>query len=142
TSGYSELYSDVTGAQWQYSTPLRREYHRYKTQTEVDVLVAMSMGITADELCLVYRTQFPVQFGYDQTDLYDNHGRKLPREMNKLYRKGGEACMTLEERTWVHPQSEVEYVFELPFTGVDREADMREAYDKFTRMLEEYGRII
>ncbi|OHO34955.1 hypothetical protein HMPREF2690_02430 [Corynebacterium sp. HMSC034E11] len=34
-------------------------------------------------------------------------------------------------RTWVHPQSGVEYVFEYPFRQLDREADMREAYKRF-----------
>ena len=34
-------------------------------------------------------------------------------------------------RTWVHPQSGVEYVYEYPFRQLDREADMREAYAWF-----------
>ena len=92
--------------------------------------------LTVDELCTIYRTQFPVLRGYEQNDLYDANGRKVPGDMNRLYRKVGEN-LTLEERTWTHPQSGVEYVFEFPFQSFDREEDMRKAYAHFSSMLEE-----
>lgn len=43
----------------------------------------------------------------------------------------GDAQLSVADRTWVHPQSGVEYVYEYPFRQLDREADMREAYARF-----------
>ena len=42
-----------------------------------------------------------------------------------------DAELSVADRTWVHPQSGVEYVYEYPFRQLDREADMREAYARF-----------
>ncbi|GAB2895658.1 DNA methyltransferase [Neomicrococcus lactis] len=122
---------------------LRRDaLSRRSLIVEIDALSAISLGLTPDELCTIYRTQFPVLRGYEQSDLYDANGRKLPGEMNKLYRKVGDSGMPLEDRKWTHPQSGVEYTFEFPFRGFDREEDMRAAYAKFSKMLEEHGEII
>ncbi|MDK8625691.1 hypothetical protein [Corynebacterium appendicis] len=44
------------------------------------------------------------------------------------------SALSVAERTWVHPQSGVEYVYEYPFRQLDREADMREAYARFERL--------
>ncbi|WP_104054961.1 MULTISPECIES: DNA methyltransferase [unclassified Arthrobacter] len=113
---------------------LRLEAERRQALVEIDVLSAIMFGLTADELCTIYRTQFPVLRGYEQNDLYDANGRKVPGDMNRLYRKLGEK-LTLEERTWTHPQSGVEYVFEFPFRSFDREEDMRKAYAHFENLL-------
>jgi hypothetical protein len=115
---------------------VRKAAERRAIQIELDVLVALSLGVTVDELCTIYRTQFPVLLGYERNDLYDANGRKVPGDMNRLYRKVGEN-LTLEDRTWTHPQSGVEYVFEFPFQSFDREEDMRKAFAHFSSMLGE-----
>lgn len=111
-------------------------------QVELDVLVGLLLDVSAEELCTIYRTQFPVLRGYEQNDLYDANGRKVPGEINRLYRKSGESGMATEDIMRKHPQSGVEYRFEFPFRGFDREKDMRAAYAKFSRMLEEHGEIL
>ncbi|TSE16667.1 class I SAM-dependent DNA methyltransferase [Arthrobacter sp. KBS0703] len=115
---------------------VRKAASRRLVQVELDVLAALSLGVPVDELCTIYRTQFPVLRGYEQIDLYDANGRKVPGDMNRLYRKVGES-LTPEERTWTHPQSGIQYVFEFPFRSFDREEDMRKAYAHFASMLEE-----
>lgn len=115
---------------------VRKGADRRLIQVELDVLAALSLGVTVDELCTIYRTQFPVLRGYEENDLYDANGRKIPGDINRLYRQAGEN-LTLEQRTWTHPQSGVEYVFEFPFQSFDREEDMRKAYAHFSSMLEE-----
>ncbi|MGP6173769.1 hypothetical protein [Corynebacterium sp. A21] len=45
--------------------------------------------------------------------------------------------LTEEQRTWVHPQSEVVYLFKYPFPVLDREADLCAAYAKFEQQLKE-----
>ena len=103
---------------------------------ELDALVAFLFGISIEDLCSLYRTQFPVLHGYEQNDLYDANGHKVPGELSKAYGKAGET-LTVEERTWTHPQSGVDYVYELPFQSFDREEDMRKAYAHFSNMVEE-----
>lgn len=142
SSSYADIVLETTGLEWSWDFPIRQGLARRNALIEIDALAAISFGLKGEELTTLYRTQFPVLRGYEQNDLYDSNGRKLPNAMNKLYRKAGEEGMTVEDRTWVHPQSAVEYVFEFPFKGVDREEDMRAAYEKFNRMLEEHGRII
>lgn len=95
----------------------------------------MSLGITADELCTVYRTQFAVLRKYDQNDfLFDANGRIVPQPVRALYTKKRDA-LTEEERTHTNEAGNT-YVYELPFENLDREQDMRDAYDHFT---EEFG---
>ena len=134
TRDFQPLWNSLNESPWRPDCALRTGESRRRALVEIDAIVALCLGLTVDELCTIYRTQFPVLRGYEQTDLYDVNGRKLPGEMNKLFRKIGEG-MTREERTWTHPQSGVEYVFEFPFQSFDREEDMRKAYAHFSSML-------
>lgn len=142
TRDFAPLWGAVMTTPWSSDVPVRLSVDRRQAQIEIDALVALSLGISADELCTIYRTQFPVLRSYEQNDLYDANGRKAPQEMNKLYRKVGESGMSAADLQWTHPQSGVEYTFEFPFRSFDREEDMRVAYEKFARMLEEHGEII
>ena len=60
------------------------------------------------------------------------NGRKVPKEIVKADAKLKDGAeLSVADRTWTHPQSGVEYVYEYPFMQLDREADMREAYARF-----------
>lgn len=131
TSAYAPLWEDAMGEPWSPSSPARIALERRQLMVELDALAALSLGLTADELCIIYRTQFPVLRGYEQDDLYDANGRKVPKEMSKLYRKVGESGMESADLLWTHPQSHVEYRYEFPFRSFDREEDMRAAYARF-----------
>ncbi len=115
-------------ATWTRDTALRRAADRRQSLVEIDAIVAVMLGLTADELATVYRTQFPVLQAYERDALYDRTGRQLPADLVKAYRKahgngGAPHAMTGGERTYVGP-----------FTGVDRENDLRTAHAQVIRL--------
>jgi hypothetical protein len=121
---------------WTPETPLRIASDRRHALVEIDALVALMLGLTADELCTIYRTQFAVLYGYDRnTYFYDANGRLVPNTVLTAWRKKGHK-ITEEERTATN-QAGNTYVYELPFVTLDREADMRQAYAHFERLLRE-----
>jgi hypothetical protein len=119
---------------WSDGAPLRIAEDRRQALLEIDALVALMLGITADQLCAIYRTQFAVLYGYDHHSyVYDANGRLVPNEVLSVWRKKGEA-LTVDERTATN-QARNTYTYELPFRLLDREADMRQAYAQFERRL-------
>lgn len=121
-------------AEWTAATPLRIAEDRRQALVEIDALVALMLGVTADQLCTIYRTQFAVLYGYDHKSyVYDANGRLVPSEVLKVWRAKGER-MSGGERTATNQDGHT-YIYQLPFRLLDREADMRAAYAEFERRL-------
>ena len=108
-------------AAWTMRTPLRRDAERRQALVEIDALAAVMLGITAAELCAIYRTQFGVLRKYERVMQMDANGRQVSREV-------------LKEREAKGDRADLgRYV--LPFSGVDREAEMTIAHAEFSRRL-------
>ncbi|MDO3299761.1 class I SAM-dependent DNA methyltransferase [Mycobacteroides abscessus subsp. massiliense] len=109
---------------WDWATPLRRAADRRQALVEIDAIVAITLGITTEELLTIYRTQFPVLQKYEREALYDANGRQLPGKLASEYRKRG--AVKADDLI----VDGVKYVE--PFVGVDRERDMELAHKHFS----------
>src|SRR5699024_1345956 len=65
------------GPAWTMGTPLRTDAERRAALVEIDALVALMLGLSADQLCLMYRAQFPVLRKYEYQMFFDAKGQKI-----------------------------------------------------------------
>lgn len=135
---------DALTPHWQRGCALRTDLERRQALLEIDVLVAMALGLSVEELIQIYEVQFPVMRAYEQADRYDATGRRLPntgrkeagaRELREALREhDGESPVSVSWAIDNGLQTRAR-TFYPPFTPVDRVDDYRTAYRVFAARL-------
>ncbi|TQE33729.1 Eco57I restriction-modification methylase domain-containing protein [Streptomyces ipomoeae] len=122
---------------WEYTTPLRTEHERRAALVELDALVAVWLGISADQLVAIFKSRFPQLYDYESATYFDANGRKIAGDFN----------------TYGHGQTKQDYLdllahledpertpppegYQAPFYKADREAEMRSAHAHFQARLD------
>jgi len=60
--------------EWKWETPLRNWFERRQALVEIDVITAMALDLTMEELVLIYNVQFPVLQQNEDDTWYDQKG--------------------------------------------------------------------
>lgn len=127
--------------EWTLNTPLRTPYARRQALVELDVLAAMALGLTLEELVTIYRVQFAVLQMYEKDTWYDANGR-IVFTANRGLSGVGLSRKEFEEVRRAHvgdpmPGWAAEYL--PPFDRCNREADYEVAFRTFTKSSEKCG---
>ncbi len=139
-------FADLTST-WNRTCALRTDYARRQAIVEIDVLAAMALRLTPDELKTIYRIQFPVLRRYEQDTWYDRTGRivftankgltgaGVDRTRWEAIRamKSGTVERTVTDDTLPGGPRQRTVIYHAPFDRCDREEDYDVAWAEFHR---------
>lgn len=140
---------------WHRECALRTDYARRQALLEIDVLIAMDLGMTLGQLGDIYRAQFPTMCEYERDTWYDQCGRivftnSVGLSTVGLTRKGEKGSDTpgwedvrdmkrgtfdveIEDDTMPGGPIKRTITYEAPFDRCDRETDYALAWAEFKR---------
>ncbi|WP_371663717.1 type II restriction endonuclease subunit M [Streptomyces sp. NBC_00280] len=127
---------------WSMATPLRTEYDRRMALVEIDALVAVMLGLTAEQLCAMYRSQFAVLRKYEWEMFFASDGHKIGAATHNVgIRQTPEESAFV--KAWAKAARAGDPTPAIPEGWVkpNREAEMTRAHADFTARLHagEYG---
>lgn len=128
------------GPGWTRDTPLRSEFDRRAALVEIDALVAVWLGISADELVAMYRARFPVLQQYEENMWFDATGRRIAKAHQQHgYGQPKDAWKQLSSHEDFPLKGKVPEGYEGPLYRADRVKEMRAAHAEFTRRMRAVG---
>ena len=141
-----EFFSKLS-PEWSRECALRTDLSRRQALVEIDVLAALALGMTLDQLLAIYRVQFPVLRQNEADTWYDANGRivftvskGLPGigfsrdEFNGIKAMSeGTVTREIEDDTIPGGPRKRTIEYRAPFSRCDREEDYRRAWDAFSR---------
>ena len=147
---------NILTAEWKWETPLRNYFERRQALVEIDVISAMALGLTLEDLEMIYTIQFPVLQQNENDTWYDQEGKIVFTCSKGLTGVGLDRPKWNEIRgeqkddntflgasdTYTHTidpsKSELyggqQQVFKAPYTRCDRIADYRTAWAHFEKI--------
>ncbi len=135
---------DSLSPEWNANTPLRNFFERRQALVEIDVLSAIALGISLDELLIIYNIQFPVLQSYEDDTYYDKKGNivftnnsqglkavgldRIDWERLKNNKEGDDITHTIS-KSELYKGKQITYY--PPFTKCDRVEDYKRAWVHF-----------
>ncbi|GAB6553529.1 hypothetical protein CN439_25775 [Bacillus cereus] len=130
----------VFSKEWNQSIPFKSDYERRQALIEIDIISALILGLTIEELIAFYGIHFPVLQEYENETYYDSNGN-IVFTINRSISGSG-----VKRNIWTKIK-DAQFDFDLdkslsilyspPFHKCDREADYRQAYEHFSKILKE-----
>jgi hypothetical protein len=128
------------GPTWTRDTPLRTEFSRRAALVEIDALVAVWLGISAEELVAMYDARFPVLQQYEENMWFDATGRRIAKAHQQHgYGQPKDAWKQLSSAENFPEEYKVPDGYTEPLYRAHRKAEMRAAHKEFSRRLREAG---
>lgn len=130
--------------EWTWDFPLRTEYERRQALIEIDVLTAIALGWSIEELLTVYKTEFPVLVQYENSTYYDSTGKVVVSDRNigkaKVDRKtfnnlAVPYTVCYQDNTMGNNTIDKTTVFYPPYICCSREEDYKTAWAFFENAL-------
>ena len=130
-------------SKWSWDTPLRNYFERRQALVEIDVISAMALGLSLQDLEMIYNIQFPVLQQNENDTWYDRKGNIVFTCSKGLTGVGvdrpvwerirdmqeGETYEHTIEKSELYRGQKVTYY--APFTKCDRVEDYRRAWGTF-----------
>ena len=131
---------------WTWDIPLRNYYERRQALVEIDVITAMALGLSLQDLEMIYTIQFPVLQQNENDTWYDSSGNIVftcskgltgvgvdrPVWEQIRNKKEGETYEHTIEKSELYKGQKVTYY--APFTKCDRIEDYRRAWTHFEKV--------
>lgn len=141
-------FSSLT-SNWQWSTPLRNWFERRQALVEIDVITAMALGLSLEELILIYNVQFPVLQQNEDDTWYDINGNIVFTCSKGLVGVGldrpdwDQISNMQAGETFEHTITKSELyqgkkiIYQAPFYKCDRAEDYKTAWKHFEEVFKE-----
>ena len=131
---------------WDVNIPLRNDFERRMALVEIDVISAMAIGLTLDELVTIYESRFDVLKKNEDNTFYDKTGRIVytknagltgvgvdtPIWTSICNLKDGDFYDHLIEKNELYNGNIIRYY--APFVACDRIEDYRIAWEHFEKV--------
>ncbi|MGW4777642.1 class I SAM-dependent DNA methyltransferase [Streptomyces filamentosus] len=122
---------------WEFSTPLRTEHERRAAMVELDALVSVWLGITADQLVAIFKSRYPQLHDYEAKTWFDANGRKIAENHNTYgHGQTKQDWLDFEAHLAEPANTPPPAGYVGPFYKADREAEMRAAHAHFQARLD------
>jgi len=120
---------------WEYATPLRTECERRAALVEIDALVAVWLGMSADELIAIHKARYAILADRESQMWFDASGRQLAQDP---YAFGHGQTKEHYEQFLAYDKGErpdPPEGYTAPFYKADREKEMRATHAVFSERL-------
>ncbi|MFJ9828727.1 class I SAM-dependent DNA methyltransferase [Streptomyces sp. NPDC101160] len=122
---------------WDYDTPLRTEHERRAALVEMDALVSVWLGITADQLVAIFKSRYPQLHDYEAKTWFDANGRKIAENFNTYgHGQTKQDWLDFEAHLADPANTPPPAGYVGPFYKADREAEMQAAHAHFQARLD------